>query len=254
MSWAGRRRFLILSIIATIGIAFIATILIATIYEAPSCADATQNQGETGVDCGGPCAYLCVAHEEPPTVLFTKALKNGLGRVDAVAEIENKNIDAAAKNVPYKIMLYGADQTLVREVTGTVELPPGTTVPVFVPGISSGLQIVSSAFLTIQPTDVRWFASPVDTRVIPAVSAVRQTGSTLEPRIEATLTNPSANALSDVRVAIFVRNNRGEVIAASATLLSTIPAQGEALATFTWNEPFSSVPASFKVTPLIPLP
>jgi hypothetical protein len=32
-------------------------------YTAPTCSDGVQNGGETGVDCGGPCAASCCAHD-----------------------------------------------------------------------------------------------------------------------------------------------------------------------------------------------
>lgn len=254
MSWAARRRFLILFIIGTIGAAFLAVVLIATFYRAPSCFDGIQNQGEAGIDCGGPCLYRCTAQEQPPTVLFTQAITNSSGRTDAIAEIENKNPDAAAKNVPYRISFYGADQVLVGEVTGTLDLPPSSVVPVFVPGISSGSQAVATAFLDINPSSFQWFSMPTDTRVRPTVSPPILGGTASAPSIQAVLTNPSVTALTNVRAIVLVHNSKGNVIAASATVLSVIPAQGEATATFTWDGAFTDVPALIEVIPIIPLP
>jgi hypothetical protein len=54
-------------------------------------------------------------------------------------------------------------------------------------------------------------------------------------------------------VIVFVHNAGGDIIAASATVVSTIPAQGSATALFTWNAPFSGVPALIEVIPVIPL-
>ncbi|HCR52402.1 TPA: hypothetical protein DIV48_01985 [Candidatus Kaiserbacteria bacterium] len=254
MSWAARRRFTILLIIGAVAVAFLATLSIATFYKAPSCADGSQNQGETGIDCGGPCAYLCTASQQPPTVLFTKAIQNGAGRIDVVAEVENKNPDAAAKNVPYRITLYGADRSLIQEVSGTLDLPPGATVPVFVPGVSLGTQTAGSAFLSIQPSAPQWFASSADLRVVPKVSNITLAGAAAAPRVEAVFTNPSVTVLVNVRAIVLVHSAQGDVIAASATIVSSMPAQGEAKAVFTWDSPFPSIPASIEVVPVIPLP
>src|SRR3989344_5537994 len=149
MSWAARRRFAILLIIGAVAVAFLAILSISVFYKAPTCTDSRQNQNETGVDCGGPCAYLCTAEEYPPTVLFTKALQNGAGRTDVIAMVENKNADAAAKHVPYEIALYGVEQVLIQKVSGTLDLPPNTTIPVYVPAIALGKQEATQAFLTI---------------------------------------------------------------------------------------------------------
>ena len=254
MSWAARRRFVILLIIGAVVVAFMATVGIATFYQAPSCTDSKQNQDETGIDCGGSCSYFCAEQKYPPTVLFTKSLQNGPGRTDVIAMIENKNADAAAKNIQYRITLYGAGQSLIQQVTGTLDLPPSASMPVYIPNITSGKQKVVNAFLDIIMPSVRWFSMPTDERIIPTVSNINQGGATSSPRIEATLANSSVNALINVRAIVIVHNERGDVIAASATVVPVIPAQGNATATFTWNEAFSSAPASIEVVPIIPLP
>lgn len=254
MSWAARRRFIIALVVGAIIIAFLATLSIATFYKAPSCADGAQNQDETGVDCGGSCSYLCREQQQPPTVLFTKAIKNGEGRVDVIALIENKNPNAAAKNVPYSITLYGTGQALIQRVTGTLDLPPGASVPVFVPDIPSGRQVVVSAFLDIDASAPQWFSMPVDARIVPTVSNTKHGGTTSAPRIEAILSNQSITTLTNVKAIVLVRGDRGDVIAASSTIVPAIPAQGRATATFTWNGAFSSTPVSVEVAPIIPLP
>src|SRR3989344_8998610 len=233
MSWAARRRFVILLIIGAVVVAFLMTVSIATFYKSPSCTDRAQNQEETGIDCGGPCSYLCREQQQPPTVLFTKAIQNADGRIDVIAYIENKNPDAAAKGVPYSITLYGTGQTLVQKVAGTLDLLPSASVPVFVPGISSGKQKVVNAFLNIDASAPRWFSMPVDTRIVPTVFNTKQSGATTTPRIEAVLTNPSITTLTNVKVIVIVHDEKGNVIAASTTVIPIIPAQGQSIATFT---------------------
>ena len=254
MSWAARRRFLILLIVGAVIVAFLATVLIATLYETPSCSDGIQNQGETGVDCGGSCAYLCLAEMRPPTVLFTKALRTSAGRTDVIASIENNNAHAAAKDVPYRITLYGANQSFVQEVTGTVDLPPRATQPIYVSGVATGKQRVESVFLEIASSSPRWFALAADPRVVPTVTRITGGGTASAPRIEAVLANPSATALSAVRAVIFVYDAHKSVIAASETIVPILSAQSEETAIFTWNEAFAGTPASIEVTPIIPLP
>jgi len=254
MSWAAKRRFIILLIVGAVVVVFLTIVSVAIFYKTPTCTDGAINQGETGVDCGGPCSYLCAAQEQPPTVLFTKAIQNGAGRVNVVAEVENKNADAAAKNVRYRITLYGNGQSLIQELTGTLDLPPGTRVLVLVPNVPSGKQTIVNAFLDIDPSSPHWFVMTTDPRIIPTVPNTIQSGSADTPRIEAVLANGSALPLMNVRAIVFVRDAYKNVIAASETILPLIPAQGNATATFTWNSAFSSVPASIEVMPIIPLP
>lgn len=254
MSWAARRRFLILLIIGAVITAFLTIILISVFYKSPSCTDGRQNQGESGIDCGGPCAYFCAGQKYPPTVLFTKAIQNRDGRTGVISIVENKNADAAAKNIQYRITLYGAGQSLIQQVTGTLDLPPGASVPVYIPNIASGKQKIVNSFLDIVAPSVRWFSMPIDERIIPTVSSINQDGTTSLPRITATLTNTSANALVNIKTIVVVHNEKGDVIAASATVMPIIYAQSNATATFTWNEAFSSTPAYIEVVPIVPLP
>lgn len=254
MSWATRRRFIIVFILGAIILAFATVLLISTIYQAPSCVDRLQNQDETGVDCGGACAYLCTEQMLPPTVLFTKAISNGAGRIDVIASIENRNATAAAKGVPYRVQLFGADGIMVREVTGTVDLPPATTVPVFIAGLASDKQTLANTFLEIEPSAPRWFTLDPDPRIVPVVSNTALVGTSATPRVQATLGNPTATILSNVRVVVLVRNVQGNVIGISSTVIPTIAAQGQATATFTWNGAFSGVPTAIEVIPVIPLP
>jgi hypothetical protein len=254
MSWAARRRFVILLIIGAVVVAFLTTVGVATFYDAPSCSDGKQNQGEIGVDCSGPCSSICTSEAQSPTVLFTKAIPNGAGRVDVIARVENKNADAAAKNVPYIVTLYGADQSLIQEISGNVDLPPGTSVPVFIPGISSGKQTNVRAFLEIDSSSPRWFYMTSDPRIMPAVSNTKLGGIASAPRIEAVLTNPSIFTLTNTKVIVLVRNDKGDVIAASSTIIPAIPAQGKMTATFTWNVAFQNMPASIEIVPIVQLP
>ena len=243
-----------MSIIGAVAIAFIATVSIATLYHAPSCSDSVQNQGEAGIDCGGPCAYLCTAQVQPPTVLFTKAIVSGAGRVDVIASVENKNATAGAKNVPYTVSLYGTGKAAVEQVTGTVDLPPGATIPLYIPGVALNGQKVIRAFLEIDPSVPRWFSTVGMVFIRPVVSNTTIGGTSSAPRIDSVLTNASTAILTNVPAIIFVRDAQGDVIAASKTIVPTIPAQGQAVATFTWNTAFSAAPTAIEVVPVISLP
>lgn len=254
MSWAARRRFIILFIAGAIGVAFFAVLLIATVYKAPTCSDTVQNQGEDGPDCGGPCAYLCVSTEQAPTVLFTKAITNAAGRTDVVSSIENKNNKAAAKDVAYTVFLYGPNQVLIQKVSGTLDLPPGTKETVYIPGVLTGRQTIANAFLEIDASAIKWFTLSVDPRIVPIVSNIKQGGTLEAPRIEATLGNKTITSLTNVHTVVIVRDARGQVIDASQTIVARIPAQGVATANFTWNNAFSELPAAIEVVPQIELP
>ncbi len=255
MSWAARRRLLILLIVGAVVAAVVATVSITTLYKTPTCTDGVENQGEAGIDCGGSCSFLCIEQQHPPTVLFTKSFTDmSTGRTVIVASIENKNNTAAAKNVPYRAIVYGVNQTLIQSVSGTFDLPPGATATVFVHDIVSRKQTVVRAFLNIEPSSIKWFTMTSDSRIVPGVSNTIQSGSAEAPRIEAILANGSTSTLTNVRVVVLVRDINKDVIAASQTIVPVIRPQSTASAIFTWNSAFLGIPVSIEIVPIIPLP
>ena len=254
MPWAAKRRLIISIIGGSVVAAFLIIILISALYKTPTCTDGKQNQGEVGVDCGGPCTYLCTAQVQPPSILFTNVLDNGARRSDVIAVVENKNATAAAKNVPYRITLYNVGRVLLQEINGVIDLPPGARVPVYIPGIVSKEQKVTSAFLTIDPSAAQWFSMATDSRVLPTVSSIVNNSTATLVRIDAVLVNSDVSPLSNVQAVILVYDSKKNVIAASQTVVPIILPQGQATATFTWNESFTNVPATMEVIPIIPLP
>lgn len=252
--WASERRFIIMLVLGCIVGAFVLTIGIATFYQAPSCADNKQNQGENGIDCGGPCDFLCKEDVRVPTVLFTKALNNGEGRTDIVAMIENKNADAVVRNARYHLTLYGADQTVLREVKGTIDLPPQSAVPVFIPGMFARYDRGMRAFLDIEQDSLAWMsASKVTLPIVPTIATPRIAGTTEAPRVTADVSNPDTSPLSSVKLIAILYDEAGEVIAASSTVTPPLSPLGTATARFTWNGAFPSVPAVVTVLPMMSL-
>ncbi len=257
MSWAARRRFIILLIMSVIGVALFAAASIFTFYKPPTCTDGRANGNETGIDCGGSCKYVCMEQQQQPIVLFTKIIKNDDGRIDVIAKIENKNLHVAAKAVPYSITFDGNDQVSIKKVSSVVDLPPGTSVPVFIPGAVSDNQDVTQniarAFLEIDSSHVSWFQVQSDTRIVPTVSTIKQSGTKESPRIFALLTNPSTRAIYNIKVIAIIYNESGNVIAASSTIIPKIYPQNKANIVFTWNKPFTDEPTRIEIIPVIPI-
>jgi hypothetical protein len=253
MSWASSRRTLILVIVFSVIAAIAAVTLIATLYETPSCSDGKQNQGEEGIDCGGSCSRVCDASAMPPTVSFVRDVKGLNGRTDVVAYVENPNGFAAAKGVKYTIELFSEDRVLLATREGTLELPPAAGVAVYVPNVYSGTRVVAQAFLEIDDASLLWYRYD-DTRPVLRVSDETTSGTEAAPRISARLTNPTVETLNNLVVIATVFDAEGNAIAATQTVVASVPPQGSATALFTFAAPFPSTPSRIDVQPRIPLP
>jgi hypothetical protein len=251
--WGSRRRTYILAGIGAVLFVVLASTLIATLYKAPSCLDNTQNQGETGIDCGGPCSHLCTVTEVAPSVRFVRQVSPVPGRTDVIAYIDNSNVDAAVRGATFTINLYGPDNVLVASKQGTTDIPPRSAIPVYIPNFYSGNQTVSNAFLNFDEPSLFWYQYK-DDRVLPTLVNYDTSNLTTSPQVTAVMKNSSARPLLDVKLVATVFAADGNAIAASQTVLHSIPAQGTAQAVFTWNTPFSAPPARIEVVSFIPLP
>jgi hypothetical protein len=252
MDWAKKRQALVLAIFAAVGIALVTVISIAIFYKTPTCTDGKQNQGETGLDCGGPCARACVVDVRPAQVRFARAVASAPGRTDVIAYVDNPNQDAAAHAVRANVEAYDANHTLLAKREVMFDLPSGGTVPVYVEGlVSSSTSAVTQTFFTLDPASITWIRVS-GKPIVPAVQNIQWQGGSM-PRVSATLSNPLAQAASNITLIAVVFDSSGQAIAASRTFVSTLPPQGTAPLIFTWSIPFTSAPARVDVVPIIPV-
>lgn len=246
---------MVVSVVVGVLLLVFGIILTAKLYVPPSCVDTKQNQDESGIDCGGSCPYLCTAAQVAPVTLFSTVITTASGRIDLAAAVENKNSTAGAKNVPFTVTLYAQDGRLVGTKHGTIDLPPRTIVPVFLPSVAASGSGAVRAFLEIAPLSPRWVAYARDPRTVPSIAVRPVSGTVAAPRVEAVLTNASLSSLERIPVIAFVRDAAtGNVIAASSTLIPSLAPQSSATALFVWTEAFPAPAVQVQVLPVIPLP
>lgn len=251
MTWADKRRIIILSIVAVALAIVIAVLSFFLFYTPPSCTDGKQNGEETGIDCDGTCAYVCTVGLREPSISFTRAFSPSTERTDVISYINNPNPGLTVQDVPYVLELYTRDNLRIAKVEGKIDLGPGAT-PLYVPKVYQGPGDIGQAFLTLA-TSSMWYRYQ-DDRIIPKYNFDAAIEGEATPRITATLTNPSAYTLREVLVIATVFDAAGNALAASQNVIPSIAPQGIAGAVFTWNLPFSASPTRIDVVPIIPLP
>ncbi len=247
MDWATRRKRLIEIILALVGVALVTVVIIATVYKAPSCTDKKQDQGETGIDCGGPCSYLCSVDEIAPRVSFVRAVSPQAGRTDVIAYVFNANSNAGVQAAKYTVELYDVSNHVIASKTGVVELPPSTNVPIYIPDFYFGPKQVAEAFLTFDQSSLLWMRGSGRPIQLSQSDLQYPTALVPTPKITATLTNPTAYPLYNQTEVVTVFGADNNAIAASQTVIPLISAQGSAPVVFTWNQAFSAIPARVEI-------
>jgi hypothetical protein len=254
MSWATRRRiayltgvFIFLAIVVGGPVAYHFLTIPAT------CHDGIQNQGETGIDEGGPCLVLNANDLQPQGVLWTRTFLVRPGVADAIAYIDNPNQGAGVLQVPYELDVYDDKNSLIQDLSGQAFIMPQGVTPVFVGNIPTGNRIPRYAQFK--------FTGPLTwERVLDPASAVKitniqQSSSASSSQVSARATNASVTDIPDVTFVATVFDPGGNAIATSQTALRSLPAGQSQQIYFTWPSAFSSAIGNIDVIPLTePLP
>jgi hypothetical protein len=247
MNWSARRKTIYLLIFFAIAILLIGVPVFLVTYKPPTCFDGKQNEGEAGIDCGGPCEKLCSPLELLPITLWQQTFKVLPGVYTAVAYIQNPNLKAEAFSVPYQFTIYDTSGNVLTQKTGTADIPPGENFAV----LESNIQIATAtpAHTDFQFSDqFVWQVAPDDPQLTVQNLSISAGQS---PSVEADILNPSYTNLPRVDVTAIVYDASGNAFAASKTYLDSLPAQSSGHVVFTWPLPFSGTPTRAEIIPLI---
>ncbi len=245
--WADRRKNTIIAIAIFIGLIPVGIVIYSYLNKPLTCSDNKQNQGESGVDCGGPCSLVCKKDALNLIVSWQRLFKVAPGLYTATAYIENPNVGAGAKEAHYVFKIYGEEGIVVYERKGSVHIYPKNTFAIVEPGIETGERKVSR--MTFEFTE-----EPTWTKENEYVSPFTITNREVikedtAPRIEATLQNATIDTYTNVAILALVYGADGNAMAASRTVVDRIEKNGKAPLVFTWPQPFSSSISRIEIIP-----
>ncbi|PJE74621.1 MAG: hypothetical protein COV01_01155 [Candidatus Taylorbacteria bacterium CG10_big_fil_rev_8_21_14_0_10_41_48] len=238
MSWSGKRKFGYFALFIVAIILFAGVPVFFTVYKPATCTDNKQNQGERGVDCGGPCNRLCSADFSEPRVLWTYSSRVVPGVYNAMAYGENPNQSVGAENVSYSIKLYDAQGILVAEKKGRGSIPPGSKFALFEGGIQTGQRIPTRATLE--------FTSPIDWVPARPYTSLKTISIDVIPdgagtRAEAKIKNEYVSTIiSGIDAFIVLYDKDGNRVAFSKTRIESITPSESQILYFTWPEAVAS--------------
>ena len=120
-----------------------------------SCFDNIQNQNELGVDCGGPCAKVCLPSTIRPLTLSGEAqLFSANGLWSVLFWPENPNPDYAVTNFKYAVNIYDEAGLIIKTLSGESFLYASEIKYIDIPAINLGSSMPSRA--EFQITDPVW--------------------------------------------------------------------------------------------------
>lgn len=251
-SWSSRRKFTFSSIIIIGLIVIIGVPAFFYFYKAPTCMDRIMNGDETGIDCGGSCVRLCQSSFLAPQIVWggAKFEKVAEGLYNVAALIENKNVNGAALNVPYKIALFDAEGILITEQKGTVTLYAHRNSLAFNPAVNVGKRTPVKATFEFLQAPI-WFKSH-DALDKLAIVDKKYTEDTTSSSLEVVIENRGLLPYQDINVSVILSDPNGNAIGFSRTTIDSIaPKSGREVAPFTWPISRNGAVTSIEVVPII---
>jgi hypothetical protein len=245
MSWAQKRRLIYISIIVLVFLLAVVLPAILHFYKAPTCFDKKQNQDELGIDCGGSCSLLCPVQYASLKVLWSRFSKVNDGVYNALAYIENPNLNAGANNLDYVFKLYDKDGILLRERFGRTFAPPNKIMTVFEPELITGNQVpqrVEFSFIT----NAIWLKQ--DSREIGlSVSKSVISREDTAPRLTTVINNSTIKPVKLIEAVGIIYNADGNTIAFSRTIIENLMDKESREINFNWPRPFSDPAARSEI-------
>ena len=250
-TWATKRKIsyslgVIVALVVVIGIpAFL------LLYKAPTCADHVQNQGEQGIDCGGPCRTLCQNSFLPPIVLWASSEKVAPGLYNVAAYVENPNPNGGAVNVPYQFSVFDDQGILITKANGTMTIPPNRNTLAFVGAVDVGQRIPAAGgvqFSFLAPP--HWMEAQDNLSAV-SISNKQYAEDSNSASLQATVSNTGLLSYRNLTVFAILSDANGNELAFSKTAINSLLSGASVVAPFTWPTSFNGAVVSEEILPVV---
>ena len=188
---------------------------------APTCFDNVQNQGETGIDCGGPCVPCAIKSLKSiqvdigwPKVFQTTASSSGI-----IAEIYNPNPDWAAKYFDYQFTIKDQFGNIIQTINGSSFIYGGELKYIIEPNVEIPVGQITSSDLSI--SNPQWISATDYQKPDVEVQSVK-TDKADSVFVSGKVVNRSELNFNNVSVYAIVYNKNGDFLAASKTIVDNL--------------------------------
>lgn len=218
-----------------------------------TCHDSERNQGEQGIDCGGPCSAACPEVYDPQDLLVREAafVPGGEeGVYDVLGTIYNPNDELGASDIGYIFRLKGPAGEVLAETRGKSFILPQETKTILAVGLRSPS---SPQSVEIVFADARWEKfSGYQER--PALSILykryeRISDGPFFAEATGTLSNDSLFDFGSIIIKVVLRNADGKPVAFNQTEMNTVLSKENRDFRLRWPRAFPGEVVSIDVEP-----
>ena len=253
-SWATKRKVTYAFIVVVAALVIIILPAFKILYKAPTCSDGVQNQGEQGIDCGGPCRTLCQSSFLAPSIIWADAQHVTGGLYNLAAYIENPNITGAAVGAPYEFSVFDSQGILIVQKYGVIDIPANRNTLAFIGAVDMGNRIPAKGGVTFQFTQIPLWQKAHDTLAVldyPTPQyAEDSTSVTQSSSLQVAMTNKSLLALKGLTIYAILKDINNNEIDFSKTTIDGIAPGATAVAPFTWPYSHKGAVVSEEILPV----
>jgi hypothetical protein len=186
---------------------------------APTCFDGIQNQGEQGIDCGGPCAVSCSLRSVKPLAVADRVLvlRPDAAHMSFLTQVSNPNHDYAARNFSYSFELLDARGAVIQSYPGESFIYAGEVKYILAANVPAPQTNYSSVDIKLD-SNPDWvpagqFPGPPQLNTAGAQTNI----SSDKMSVDGNVTNLEAAPLKSVTIVAIFRGKLGQVAGASQT-------------------------------------
>ncbi len=249
-SWSINRKRFILALVIFILVVLVGGPVYLYFHKAPTCFDKKQNADETGVDCGGSCTLVCTT-ETLPLIMKgdPQVLRVATSTYEVVAYIQNPNVSAQVMLAPYTFKIYGSNSSVpLKTIQGQTFVPKNTSFGIFEGPFTLSGDAPTRATFDFNDGALVWEKN-LNTVPDLKISDSNLSNTNTEPRLEATLSNPTLKAVSNIELVALISDETGNIIGASKTFVDNLNPNESSPLIFTWPAPFVGKPTTFEIVP-----
>ncbi|MCX6702066.1 MAG: hypothetical protein NTX96_02650 [Candidatus Zambryskibacteria bacterium] len=234
--WSTKRRFIYGGSVFLVLFIVLILLIWNLFYKAPTCSDRIKNGDETGIDCGGSCLNLCTTDTLTPIVLWSKTFNISGDVYNAVAFVENPNINSENKKATYQFRIYDSENKLITVKEGVTSIPKNKKFAVFETGIilkNDKPKSTDFKFLSFDPWQKNTIKEPEISLKYGTIAF-----ATTTPSLTGTISNKSLQNIPSTELVVIVLDNKENAIGVSRTFIDNLLRNSSQDFVFTWQKPF----------------
>ena len=192
---------------------------------APSCFDQKRNQGEEGIDCGGPCLPCYIKYAKEPEILSTQVLPVTQEFSEVLIKIKNENEKVGAK-FNYRVRFFDRFAQLIGEEEGKSFVLPLSVKYLVLPKVNLKSQEIFRVDFSFTKLEWQEFPYP-SSELFSVLNKKLRWLSPKEPgvlELSGELQNETSLIFSRAEIVILLYSRTGEILNAARTEMENLKA------------------------------